>query len=424
MHARLIYVFAPIVLAAAFLISGCTGSPGEVDAIAFGLAMGIDAAEDKQIEVSYQLGRIAPTGGGGSDQSQAPGATSEVVTIKAPNLAEARNLLGSSVATRTNLSQVKVFVIGEKLARRGVKDVLAPIVRFREFRGTMFVIVVKGSARDFLLAYKPIFVASPAKFYELFLASYEETSYFPHTQLHNFYLQMKSYSGEPYAVYAALNPLTGEGAGGTKLAGTKFKEITAGQIARRGGNPTELLGTAIFKGDKMVGVLTNHETQALAILTGRFRSGGYLTVEDPLEPEAGVNVKMALTERPRIKAWLENGRPVFAISVKLEGEITSIPSGINYEQAEYRTLLEQKVANVYQAQLEKYIRVTQQLNCDPAGLGYYLRTNFTTRNEFNNYGWNDKYRDAVITVTVEARLFRTGLMFKTNPIVAPGKEQK
>jgi spore germination protein KC len=134
-------------------------------------------------------------------------------------------------------------------------------------------------------------------------------------------------------------------------------------------------------------------------------------------PETTVNLTVGLAQKPKIAAEIVEGRPVFSISVKLEGEIVSIASGINYEHGEYRKLLEQQVSNVYREEIEKYFQVTQALNSDAAGLGYHLRHLFGTSPEFADFHWNEKYRDADIRVDVKTELRRSGLMQRTSPIV-------
>lgn len=406
-----------LALAAALVLGGCRGTAREADEVAFVVAVGVDKAADKQLAVSYQIGRAgggADSSGDGSAMGQEP--MSEVVTITAPSLAEARNLLNSVLAPAPSLSHVKVLVIGEELARHGLQDTLGALVRYREFRGSMFVVVCRGQARDFLLANRPLFTFSIAKYYELMMSTAAETGYFADSQLHDFYLRMKSHSGEAYAAYGAVSPRTGQGVEEPGVTGEKMFEAKAGGLARRGGNAPEFLGTAVFKGDRMVGILDSHGTRALEILLDRYPRG-FLTVEDPLEPERGVNVNVGLDEKPKIRARLEEGRPVFDISVNLEGEISAIPSGINYERVAYRKLLERQVSDVFTEELRKYFRETQAMNADPAGLGYRLRPCFSTRRDFHAYNWNDKYRTAQINISVKTTLRRTGLMWRSSPIV-------
>ncbi|WP_371379186.1 Ger(x)C family spore germination protein [Sporomusa aerivorans] len=409
---RLIVIFLS---AASLLSAGCSGTR-ELDETAFVLALGLDAAEGNQLKISYQIGTTTSDSADASSGGQQSSFPATVISITAPSLSEGRNLLGSIVAPAPNLSHMKLLVVSEELARKGLKDTLATFMRFREVRGSVYIVIVGGTARDFLVNNNPLFSITPAKYYELMMKTAAETSYYPRTQIHDFYQQLKNHSAQPYAAYAALNPKTGEGTPGVKLPGEKMAEHKAGDIPRQGGNALEFAGAAVFRGDKMVGVLTDHEARALAILVNKYPRG-FVTVSDPLEPEAIVNLIVGIAQKPEITAEMKAGRPVFRISIKLEGEIVAIASGINYEHGEYRRLLEQQISKVYREEIEKYFQVTQALNSDAAGLGYRLRSFFVTKPEFTDFNWNEKYREADIHVDVKTELRRSGLMQRTSPVV-------
>lgn len=70
------------------------------------------------------------------------------------------------------------------------------------------------------------------------------------------------------------------------------------------------------------------------------------------------------------------GRPVIHIDILLEGDISNINSGINYEQKGYIDLLETQISKVNEQEMRNMIRRTQELNSDVAGFGYYLRPDF------------------------------------------------
>ena len=410
-----------VLLLTCLLLTGCFGSGRELDETTFALALGLDMGEDGELEISYQLSSEASKGeAGGGNGDQAP-VNADVITIKASSTAESRSLLNSLIAPAPDMSHTKVLVVSEKLARQGVQDIISPIVRFREYRGSMFVVVCRGSAKDFLKAYKPLTGINPAKYYEEMLQTASKSNFYPPTQLHEFYLALKTYSSQPYAPYAAINPSKGEDKGKAPVPDGKERQYTAGSIPRSGGNPLEFAGMAVFKGNKMVGVLTTHETRAWALLSGKL-SPHFMTVQDPLVPKMTVMAHIGLMEKPKIEATLQDGQPVFDISVELEGEIYSIASGINYEQAEYRTLLQQQISNVYTEEINAYLRKTQELGTDVAGFGYHLRSNFNTIDEFFAYNWNDKYQNANIRVHVKTVLRRTGLMRKSSPIADKQKE--
>ncbi len=405
MYRFLILVISLIVMTV--LVAGCNGAR-ELDEVGNVIAMGLDIAEEGKIFVSYQLA-IPQQEGGKADASKA----TVVITIKATTIAESLNLLNSQIEYVPSLSHIKVIVLGEELARQGIDKVVAPFMRYHEFRGSMFVMVAKGTAKEILEGNKPIFTASMAKYYEEVFGTADYSGYFLRTSLHQYYMRRKSYSGHPYMAFIAINPATGEGKiNNKKVAGGKNDGYNAGDIPRQGGNPLEFAGVAAFSDDKMVGVLSTTETRMLGMLLGEYPHG-FLSVEDPLDPRYFVNINLRLGSKPKIKIKLVDGRPVIDIGILLEGDISNIGSGINYENQGYIDLLERQIEKVYEEEMINLIRRTQELDSDVAGFGYYLRPVFLSNQEMQAYHWNEQYGQAEVNVKIRSEIRRTGLMLRT-----------
>ncbi|SDF30047.1 Ger(x)C family spore germination protein [Sporolituus thermophilus] len=399
--------------------AGCAGAR-ETDEIAYVLAIGLDKGDEPgKIRVTYQiavprtLAGGSQAGGGKSDQS------SVLITLEAPSLAEARNLLNSAVSRIPNLSHTKVFIFGEEIARAGVADVLGPLMRFREFRGSMFVMIAnEDTAQHFMEKNKPKLEILTSRFYENMLLGGEETSYYLRTNLHDFYLQYKTGNMAPIAVLAgAPKEEENEEAPVRQARPPARADEYVGHTPRVKSTETaaEALGTAVFVRDRMVGKLTNQETRMMAILTNQFRRG-FLVFDDPLEPEKIVHVNARLGEPTKIAVNFVDGRPVIDISVFLEGEITSISSGINYEQQEYRSLLEAQVSRLIERETGRTLHKLQSLGADVIGFGYRARRHFATWQEWQAFDWAAAYQQATFRVQVKTEIRRHGLMWRTSPV--------
>ena len=107
---------------------------------------------------------------------------------------------------------------------------------------------------------------------------------------------------------------------------------------------------------------------------------------------------------------------MITINVYLEGEISSVPTGIRYESHDYKTLLEAELSNVIREQIIKMFIHTQSLGIDILDCGYFIRPKFNTTPELVSYEWDRRFRQAAFNVEVNAAIRRTGLMNKTSPI--------
>ena len=393
------------------LLAGCNGGR-ETDEIAWVISVGVDKVGE-ELEITYRVAvprALAGETSGGGDQKP-----TTLVTVKASSLAEGRNLLNTTLARAVSLSQVRLIVISEKLARNGVDDLIGPLIRFREFRGSTFIMVARGSIRETFEKNVPALEALTSRWVENYVQTSNEVSYYPRATLHDFYLRLKNATGAPYTMYYSLNPLTGEGhSTGKTVAGEATKQYLPGDMPRIGGDPAEVLGTAVFKGSKMAGALDTEGTRAFITLQNRL-DRNFLVVEDPLTPKHKVNIAIRNGSKPKIEIVSLGENPVIRVDVFLEGEISAIPSGIAYEEPEYRTLLEKQVSNVIKSQIQNMFAQTQEWGADIVDVGYYSRGKFSTVQELEAY-WTDRYRQAEFVINVETELRRSGLMQRSEPI--------
>ncbi|MBU2703757.1 spore germination protein KC [Sporomusaceae bacterium BoRhaA] len=402
-------------------ISGCNGGR-ETDEVAYVIGIGIDKAGEGELNITYQIAipKALGSGGGGSGESgdSAGSKSVETVTIHTNNIAEARNILNTLMARVPNLSHNKAFFIGEELARQGVGDIFGPLVRYREYRGSMFIAIVRGgTAQDYLKKLNPKLELLPSKFIETMMLTHNETGYYVRSNLQEFYKSMKSGSDSPHAALISTNSVDGQDLpSGEKLPYEKLNEYLAGDIPVYGSAAaSNFAGTALFRHDKMVGTLTTEETRMLLILQGNLPRA-FTVIEDPQLPDKAVNIQMRLGEKPTITLSSKDGYLVFDVSVMLEGEVTAIPSGIHYEQGKDKKQLEAELSAVIQNQIEKMLKKTQLMGSDPVGFGYYSRTLFPTYQAWQQQNWDEIYPSVQFHIHVTTKLRRTGLMGKTSPI--------
>lgn len=394
--------------------AGCNGAR-ETDEIAYVLLMGIDRNHDGQLEYTLQFAVPRSFGAGSSSAPKDITEASEVLTVKAATLAEARDLANSTVARILHLAHVKGIIVGEKIAREGIDANLPPLTRFREYRGSMFLMVVhNGTAREFIEKNQPKLEVSPNRYIETMMASSGESSSYLPTNIHDYYCRLKNGGGEPYLTLVGSLTERGQPAPKKEHSIDKTGGYAAGEIPRPSPeNPTEFLGTAIFTGDKMSGVLDNKQTRGLALVEGKF-GRGFLSLADPLAPGKTVNLEIEQGRKPKIEASIVDGQAKFFIDIFIEAEITAITSGVYYEGGDYRERLERQVSTAIQQNIREMLDVTQPLGSDAAGLSCRLWPGFSRYQELSRVDWPAMYRNADITVKVVTKIRRSGFIIKTS----------
>lgn len=410
---RFISIFLAVAVTA--LAAGCNGAM-ETEDVAYILIVGIDKTADGRIQNTYQVAiprEIAGDGGGGKGGGDEDSWVINNITADSPG--DRRMLLNATMSRYPNISHCVAFIYSEELAREGIWPHLSYTLRSRELRETMFIIVVPGTAEEYIKRNKPKYATQISKFYEAFMISSNLSHYYIPSTVHDFSHRLRNGGGTPYAVYSAINPKTGEDRpAGQKTPEQKSNPYVAGGVPRTGTeNPAEFLGLAVFRGDKMVGVLNNEETRAVTILQGDFTSS-FVGLVDPLKPEKDqVVVNIRGSGKPKITAALHDDGARFDVQVKLDTEIQGISSGINYEAPEYRPLLEEQIANMVKGQIDFMIKHTQELGTDPVGFGRYLRPKFANTTVLDQTDLTTLYQKADIRVSVEVKVRLPGLLWRT-----------
>ena len=415
------YSVALLLVLACLFAAGCSSNGAhETDEVLWVLSMGIDKAEDGDLLVSYRIANPqAETPSGGGDSGGQEKKKSTVVTIKAPSPAETRNILDASFSRTVSQAHNMVIMISEELARDGVQDLLGGLMRLREFRGSVYIVVCRGKARDMFINNDPPIDKLISRWIQNYMHSSIDTSYYLSLNAHHFYTRLKSYSGAPLAVAYGLNPQSDDNRStGNRYTG-RVDAYLPGDLPRHGGNPIEIAGTAVFKADKLVGFLDTGETRALSILLDTFPHG-QVTINDPLDPKRLAVVAIRNGRKPKFTIDISGEHPVIGVDVLLEGEMMIIPSGINYESNEYHTLIETEISNALQEQITNMLFRTQKWGADVVDFGRFIRPKFWTLQEMLQYDWDKKYLQAAIQVKVQTKIRRGGLLRKSSPIRRSG----
>ncbi|MFZ5595594.1 MAG: Ger(x)C family spore germination protein [Bacillota bacterium] len=409
------------------LTSGCWGSK-ETDDIAYVLSLGFDKGPGDKLLVTFQIanpiviagqsgggGRGGGVGGGGGGGGGGGVQNKSFLTMSA--VAElpigALHLLNSQQARELSLLHTMAFIFSDELAREGLKDYINSLNRYRETRGSAFVYICRGKAKDFLEKNTPMLELSPAKQYELLFKNNKLHGLVYVTTFREFYQKIKYITQEPVAPLLAINK---EGLDvSTPEEKNRLGDYLAGELPSNKNVP-QFLGSAVFKGDKMIGEITGDETRYLNIMSGLAKQT-FLIIRDPQKENQFVGLTIKQAKKPKIKVDTKSDQPVIDLEIFLEPNIVGISSGINYESVKYKPILENELENIIKSRCEQLIKRTQdEFTTDIAGFGRIAAGNFLTIGQWEKYKWEEKYPRAVVNIKVNAKIRRTGFMIKTMPV--------
>jgi len=403
------------------VLTGCYDKR-EIDDMAYVVAIGLDKGENNKLRMTLQIAVPTAIGagneGGGGEVEKA----STITVIETPTIYSGFNIANAYISKEINVSHAKVIVFSEELAKEGLEKYIHSLMRQREFRSNMFIAVSRGSAEEYIRNVKPQLEANPAKFYEMTFRSYEYTATTANTSLLNFYKALESTSAQAVATLVGVGDF--EKSDEINIDDSTYKEkgkgllmesdFFAGDLPKAGESKAEIMGLAVFKGEKMVGELDGEETGYHLMLGGEFRNA-YYTFPDPIKEDEFVILNIKQSRHPFRSVKIVDGKPLIHVRVNLEADITSIQSNINYEDLDKMKILENKVKEVLTDGIMRYLNKTKELGVDLCGFGNEIRKKFLTWDEWAEFNWLSKYEDADFNVEVEFDIRRTGLMVRSQP---------
>lgn len=388
----------------------------EVESLALVQALGLDLAADKKnITVSTMIAippKIVSVGGqGGGGGGSESGAFT--ISMDAPTIYEAFNRINTTVNRDITLLQNTVILIGEDLARQGVRDWMDTLVRFREMRRTELIFICKGKAAD-MMSVQPKLEKNPAEYFRDLSGEYRRNGMFPEVRIQEFISAFEANAQDMYAPffvkYQRKEP------GQEKKEGAAKKEAPAGGSADKGqaevsGESLRLAGTAIFKKDRMIGTFDLYESQILLMILGEFQQG-YLSVRDPKKAPYQIAFRLLKSGPPVIKYRRAGDINHFQVKIKLEADLMSIQSRIDYTTPALERFLARHIAAIVKRRAEKVIAKAQHYNSDVFNFGSKVRETFLTDRDWVKYDWPARFKDAQIAVSVKVALRRVGVQFQ------------
>jgi Ger(x)C family germination protein len=412
-----------------FILTGCNDA-AEVDDYVYPVVMGLDKGVHNKLKLTIEYPTYKSGGGGGQmgGGGEKKGGGEEgggyslqganIHTIETPTILEGLDIFSMAISRKISLIHIKLLVISEELAREGIGSYLVPLTRYRDTRSTMFVLVTRGEAADFIKENKANIGESVTKSIELMEEQSKKTSYFPDINFHEFYRDVVSPYSAPYAAYVGVNDfkklITKHEEGEGKLV-TEY-DYLPGDMPREGVAKREYVGTAVFDGDRMVGYLSPTETRYMLMLNGKFKRGVF-TLEDKRSPGEGIAFSIVPQRRPSIKARIEDGTPIYDIKLEMEANIESIQSRINYEKLDMIDELNSQIKSHLEDGMKKTIeKVQKEIKSDVFGLGNKLAGEFSTIQEWEDYNWLSHFPEAKINVDIQVTTRGTGLIIESPPI--------
>ncbi|NLG84578.1 MAG: Ger(x)C family spore germination protein, partial [Firmicutes bacterium] len=366
---------------------------------AYVVAMGMDRGTNEELVLSLGLADVLPAGG----TAEGTRMKLRVITASAPSFFSALTLANNLLERPLNLTHLKLLVFGQDLAKKGIGRHLDALVRWREFRRTVYTAVAEDKAATFLAALTAIKEEEVAKYLELALINQGITGLVPSSaQFLRFYNDIRSKSESPLAVMAAIR--------------TKGSfSASAGKAATEAETPFRFAGAAVFKEGKMVGRLDLTETMVTSFMRGDLKQA-FITLPFPKETPYEMDLRVIPARKPKLYVMRDKKEIRLRLILFLRGEVVNIERTPGAEAP----LSLPAVKKAFQEWIEKGCRQVlakaQAWRADFIGFTHKARWLVPDWPAWSHWNWEAAFAEAPFELKVEASIGQTGLILEKHNV--------
>jgi spore germination protein KC len=363
----------------AALLTGCWDRK-EVNDLALVTAAGLDKKKDNRYELSIQIFIPRETGngqknistGGGKDS----GGQTTVRTVEGATIAEAMSLMQESESRRIFWGHDEVFVIGEKLAREGIRKHIDFLIRHPQVRENAYVFVSKN-VQD-VLSYSPKVERSSAEVLR---------------ELAKSQIQMR-------VSLKDLNRMLSGDTGAAALPWVDFKSQM--QIKK-----PYIYGTAIFKKDRMTGTIDDNITRGVLWVRDEMKSA-VVTVKPKME-QGFVSMDL-IRSRTKLIPYIQNGKWKITVNAETEDDIIQNGTALDMMDANVSTMLETEMEKAIKNKINKAIdQVQKKQRADIFGFADVFHRSYPKQwNEVKDH-WDQVFPEIEVVLEVKANIRRPGM---------------
>jgi spore germination protein KC len=371
------------VLASMLLLSGCWDRT-EINDVAFVLSTALDLEKDGQVRLTVLIplpGQMGGQGGGGGGTS---GDKSYYLDSEVgPTYRDAHMKLQRRMSRRMFLAHRRTILVGEELARQGIRDVFDSSPRSPETRMSTYMIVTKGKAYEMLEA-SPRFERFPSES----IRELAKDQTVADMNMKDVALGLSSQGGDPTAVYMDVST--------SQKGDSPSKEI-------------EIKGYALFSGDKMIGTLENETANGYSWLNN-WKVINNITL--PVDKDHLMTLRLYST-RTHITPSIVNGKLNYSIYAHSKARLLENKSFYDLSQTAKALKVEAAISAYVKQSIQAFIDKSIKTDTDPAQFGAYLWRAYPEK-------WNSSYRDqwpadmkqARFSIQAESELTDTGLIYE------------
>jgi spore germination protein KC len=361
----------------------------ELNDLAIVTALGVDKAE-RGFHVSVQVvdpSEVAARSSGGS--------FSPVTTYDATGdtMAEAIRRMTTVTPRKLYFAHLRLFVIGEALAREGMGNSLDLLSRDQEGRTDFYIVVAKGhKAFDVLRILTPMERIPASKMHSSLQVSERAWAPTVSVQLDDLITEVVAKGIQP--------ALTGITIKGDPNFGRELQNL------RTPDTPTRLQyqGIAVFRSDKLIGWLNESESKGFSDITNRLNS----TMVEIQCPEGGKLAVEVIRSKSKMEGSVKNGKPEVVVTMRSEANVADVECHMHITGRNSLEEIEKRAEETMRLNAEQAVAKAKKLGTDVFGFGEEIHRSSPKYWSRVQNEWDQIFKELTVSFQVDMKIRRIG----------------
>lgn len=394
------------------ILGGCYDRK-ELEEQAYVISVGIDKTDkDKIFRFTFEMSN--PEVGSSVANSSTTEPPQEIVSVLGSDFFSAMSAANASVAKAITLDQARVVIVSQELARsKEFINVMQSAPSTVDLRLNAQLVISKEKAEDFIKQNKPKLETRPHKYFQFMLDRAKETGVIPDAPLVR-YFQITEGDADLFIAPFATNDKDPKEEYGEE---DRFK---AGEVQLKGSNPTQFMGSAVFKEGQMIDTLTGEETRFCLMFDKTQPLEEIIaTYQDPLRPDFGITARVQVAKAKVKIDYKPDNKTNIDVFVNVHMNIAAVPSTENYMlNSRHRKILHDSLEKQLHDSASKLIRKTQdEYKLEPFYWSLHIRSKFLTIKDYEKADWSKKiYPNANIRLHIKVKSMEFGKILRESDL--------
>lgn len=381
-----------VLVLCSLLVAGCWDRT-EINDLAIVTAAAIDKEKKHEIRLSIQVFNPRELSSGQGGTVGGGGELTAVYTGTGVNISDAMSKVQAKLPRKIFWGHCKVFLFGEAAAREGMGEHIDFLIRHPGPRNRAYLYVSKGQAKE-SLAIKSVLERSSGEALREFASMHIGMA----VTLVDYRNMLKSES-EAIAV-----PMVEAGG---KLQSTV--DIQTRPI---------LVGTAVFKKDKMIGHVSPKVTRGIMWLRNEVTQAA-ITIKPP--HVKGIVSVIPSHSRTTLVPSIKNGKWMIIAKIDSEGDVVENGTLLNLMNPDYITIVQKAVRDDIQARIKYSLQIVQkEIKVDVANFAGAFHRKYPKEWEQVKNRWDEIFPTIEVKTQINVKIRRPGLI--SSPAGVPEEE--